>query len=151
MPLVSRSKTISAVPERLWTLVSDPERLPEWWPNVQRVEDASRRSWTAVLGSPKGGKTLRADYTLLDSDHPHLLRWRHEVAETPFERILRDSVTAVELEPADAEATVVRISTRLTPRGFSRLGGLQLGRATRKTIDGALAALEDRAREWGAE
>jgi uncharacterized protein YndB with AHSA1/START domain len=138
---------VPAVPERVWTLVSDPERLPEWWPNVQRVEDASRGAWTAVLGSSKG-KTLRADYTLLDSDHPRLLRWRHEVEESPFERILRDSVTAVELEPAEAGSTRVRISTRLTPRGFSRLGGLQLSRATRRILDGALASLERHAEDW---
>ncbi len=79
--------------------VSDPECLPQWWPGVQRVEDASRGAWTTVLVTPKG-RTLRADFTLLDSDHPRLLRWRQEVEESPFERILSDAVTELEMEPA---------------------------------------------------
>ncbi len=76
---------------------------PAW----TRVEEASRDAWTAVLTSGKG-KWLRADYTLLESEHPRLLRWRHEVEESPFERILASSVTELELEPVEE-------GTRVTP------------------------------------
>ena len=147
MPVVSRSRTVPAAPERVWTLVADPERLPEWWPRVERVEDASREAWTMVLTSPKG-KTLRADYTLLDSDHPRRLRWRHEVEESPFERILSSSVTNLELEPKDGGQTLVRLTTDLKLRGFSRLGGFQVSRATRRQLDGALDGLAAAAEGW---
>ena len=149
MPVISRSRTVPAAPERLWSLVSDPERLTEWWPRVQRVEDASRKAWTTVLVTPKG-RTLRADFTLLDSEHPRLLRWRQEVEESPFERILEAAVTELELKPAGDGATDVKLTQRLTLRGFSRLGGMQIRFATRRQLDGALDGLDELAQAWGA-
>lgn len=149
MPVISRSKSMPATPERLWTVVGDPAQLPEWWPNVERVEDASREAWTAVLTSPKGGRALRADYTLVDSDHPHRLRWRHEVEESPFERIFSSSVTEIELEAKKGE-TLVRLTAHLGLRGFSRFGGFQVSRATRKQLDGALQTLSRMAEGWSA-
>ena len=147
MPVITRSRTLPAAPERLWTAVADPCKLPDWWPGVQRVEEASRDAWTAVLGSPKG-RTLRADYTLLESDHPRRLSWRHEVDESPFERILSSSVTVLELEPGAEGQTTVSLTTRLELRGLSKLGGLQVGRATRKQLDGALDGLQGLAEGW---
>ena len=149
MPVVSRSRTVPASPERLWTVVADPQQLAEWWPNVERVEDASRDAWTAVLTSPKGGRALRADYTLVDSDHPNRLRWRHEVEESPFERIFSSAVTEVELEPLEG-ATLVRLTGHLGLRGFSRFGGFQVTRATRRQFDGALQGLVRLAEDWRA-
>ncbi|MEJ7750759.1 MAG: SRPBCC family protein [Thermoleophilaceae bacterium] len=149
MPVVSRSRTVPASPERLWTVVADPQQLAKWWPNVERVEDASRDAWTAVLTSPKGGRALRADYTLVDSDHPHRLRWRHEVEESPFERIFSSAVTEVELEPLEGE-TLVRLTGHLGLRGFSRFGGFQVTRATRRQFDGALQGLVRLAEDWRA-
>lgn len=149
MPVVSRSRTIPAPPERVWTAVAHPEHLPQWWPGVDRVEDASREAWTAVLTSKKG-RSLRADYTLLESDHPRRRAWRHEVDESPFERILSDSVTEMELEPDGSGATRVTLTARLRPRGFSRFGGLQIRLATRRALDGALDGLETLAGQWKA-
>jgi uncharacterized protein YndB with AHSA1/START domain len=148
VPVVTRSRTVPAAPERLWTTVADPATLPEWWPGVQRVEDASRDAWTTVMVSPKGGRSLRADYTLLESDHPRRRSWRHEVAASPFERILRESVTDLDLEPSGPDETTVRLTARLTLRGFSRFGGLQMRRAYRRQLDGALDGLERLARQW---
>ena len=146
MPTVVRARTVGAAPQRLWDVVADPARLPEWWPGVQRVEDASQLAWTTVLGTPKG-TGVRADYTLLEAERPWRLRWRHEVQESPFERILSDSVTELELQPA-AEGTEVRITARLRMRGLSRFGGYQVSRATRRQLDGALDGLQALARRW---
>ena len=140
MPAVVRTRTVRAAPQQLWEVVADPGRLPEWWPNVQRVEDASRAGWTTVLGTPKG-RSVRADYTLLDAEHPSRLVWRQELEESPFERILTESVTEVELEPSP-EGTLVRLTTRLKLRGLSRFGGFQVGRATGRQLDEALAGLQ---------
>lgn len=150
MPVISRSRTVPAAPERLWTVVADPEQLPRWWPRVERVEDASREAWTTVLSTPGGGKTLRADYSLEQSDHPRRLRWRHEVEESPFERIFSSSVTDVELEPAGPGETCVRLTTQVRLRGFSRFGGFQVRRATRRQLSSALDALAALAESWKA-
>jgi uncharacterized protein YndB with AHSA1/START domain len=140
MPTVVRSRTVEAAPQLVWDVVSNPDRLPEWWPGVTRVEDSSEEGWTTVLGTP-AGKSVRADYTLLDAEHPSRIAWRHEVADSPFERILSDSVTELEIEPA-AGGTVVRLTTRLRMRGVSRFGGFQVTRATRRQLDGALDGLQ---------
>jgi uncharacterized protein YndB with AHSA1/START domain len=147
MPVISRSRTVPAAPERVWSVVSDPGQLTEWWPGVQRVEEASRKAWTTVLLTPKG-RTLRADFTLLDSEHPRLLRWRQEVEESPFERILESAVTELELHPADGGSTEVKLTQRLGLRGFSRLGGMQIRMATRKVLQGALDGLDELADGW---
>ena len=149
MPVISRRRAVPAAPERIWTLVSDPEQLTQWWPGVQRVEDASRKAWTTVLVTPKG-RTLRADFTLLESDHPRLLRWRQEVEESPFERILESAVTELELEAKGEGETEVTLTQRLALRGFSRLGGLQVRMATRKQLEGALEGLGEAAVAWRA-
>lgn len=147
MPVVRRSRTIEAAADRIWTVVADPELLPNWWPNVQRVEDASRDAWTAVLTSAKG-RTLRADYSLVESEQPRRRSWRHEVEESPFERIFNESVTELELVPGPPGSTEVTLTARLSMRGFSRLGGFQIRRATRRQLDGALDGLQALARTW---
>ena len=140
MPTVVRTRTVAAAPQRVWELVADPERLPEWWPGVQRVEDASGAAWTTVLATAKG-RGIRADYTLVDKERPYRLSWRQELGGSPFERILIESVTQLELEPA-AEGTFVRLTAHRRLRGLSRFGGFQVGRATGRQLDEALEGLQ---------
>jgi uncharacterized protein YndB with AHSA1/START domain len=130
-----------AAPEEIWTVVSDPQRLPAWWPGVTRVEDASRDAWTMVLASPRG-KSVRADYSLEEVEPTTRLLWRHEVEESPFERILRESTTEFELEPGDEGLTKVTLTVRQRPRGFARFGFVQLRRAAVRQVEGALDGLE---------
>lgn len=139
---MSRSRTIAAIPEHVWDVVASPERLVEWWPNVQRVEDADAKAWTTVLTSPKGGRAVRADYTLISSDYARKRSWRHEVAASPFERVLSASETELVLEPAGDGETEVTLTERLTLRGMSRLGGMQMSRASKRKLDSALDGLE---------
>jgi uncharacterized protein YndB with AHSA1/START domain len=138
---VARSRTLDASPAAVWRVVSDPYRLPAWWPLVQRVEEASPEAWTKVLSSPKG-KTVRADYTLLESEPERRLVWRQEVEETPFERLMSDAVTEIGLKPEGDGATEVRLTARMSLRGFARLGGLQFRRATARRLESALEGLE---------
>jgi uncharacterized protein YndB with AHSA1/START domain len=137
---VTRERTVQAAPGKVWALVSDPWRLPAWWPSVQRVEEATELAWTKVLASPKG-KTVRADYSLVESEPERRLVWRQEVEESPFERILADSVTEIDLEP-DGGATHVRLVSKMKLRGFARFGSLQLRRAAARQLDSALDGIE---------
>ena len=121
--------------------MSDPQRLPQWWPGVQRVEEASPEAWTTVLSSPRG-KSVRADYTLVESEPLRRLVWRHEVAESPFERILRESLTELVLEPDGSDVTEVGLTLRQRPRGFARLGLIQLRQAAVRQAEGALEGLD---------
>jgi uncharacterized protein YndB with AHSA1/START domain len=141
MPTVTRSRTVETAADDVWRLVADPERLPTWWPGVQRVEDATPEAWTVVLGSPKG-KTVRADYTRVEAEPPRRAVWRHEVAESPFERILSESLTEIVLEPQTAGGTRVSLTARHRPRGLARFGSFQLRRAAARQLEDALDGLE---------
>jgi uncharacterized protein YndB with AHSA1/START domain len=137
--IVRRERTVAADPAEVWSVVSDPARLPQWWPGVARVEEATPEAWTNVLTSPKG-KTVRADYTRLEADDRRRLVWRHEVEESPFERILARSTTEIVLAPA-GEGTRVEIAVSHQPRGWARLSPFQLRAAATRQVEGALQNL----------
>jgi len=141
MPTVRRERVVSAPRERIWATARDPDHLPRWWPKVTRVEDVGEEAWTTVMETARG-KSLRADYTVLESVEPELLVWRHEIEESPFERIMSDSRYRLVLEP-EGEDTKVQLSHKVRLRGFARFGVIQIRLATRKTLDGALEGLAD--------
>jgi uncharacterized protein YndB with AHSA1/START domain len=144
--VVRRERVVSAPPSEIWRIVSDPARLPAWWPGVSRVEDASREAWTTVLISPKG-KSVRADYSLVEAREPEWLRWRQEVEESPFERLLSEATTELELEPDPGGGTRVRLTLNQRPRGWARFSPFQLRAAAARQAEGALEGLADLAGE----
>jgi uncharacterized protein YndB with AHSA1/START domain len=141
MPTITRSRSVRAPRDEVWRLVSEPERLPAWWPAVTRVEDATPHAWTTVMTSARG-KTVRADYTRAEFDPPRRVAWRQELEESPFERILRESVTTVELEPEGEAATALELTLRHRGRGFGRFGYVQLRRAADRQVEQALDNVE---------
>ena len=140
MPTVVRSRTIPAPPERIWEIVSDPYHLPRWWPTVQRVEDVSDDAWTTVATSSRG-RAVRFDWSRVYIQPPERIVWRQELDQTPFERFLRESVTGVILAPDDG-ATKVELRIVRKMRGLARFGGIQMRRAVKRELDGALDQLE---------
>jgi uncharacterized protein YndB with AHSA1/START domain len=139
MRAVTRARTVPAPQREVWDVVSDPYHLPRWWPLVERVEEVTDDAWTQVMRSPRG-RAVRADYTRVESDPPRRLVWRHEVDESPFERVYAESLTRVELEP-DGDATRVRLTATAKLRGKSRYGAMMVRRATKRRFDEALDGL----------
>jgi hypothetical protein len=107
---------------------------------VTRMEGVQGDRWTQVFTTKKG-RAVRADFRLLESEPPWRRSWGQELAGTPFERVLSEATTEIQLEPADG-GTRVRIELRQRLRGYSRVGGLMLRRATRAKLDEALDGLE---------
>lgn len=142
MPTVSRIRTVQAAPAEVWRVLSDPDQLPRWWPAVRRVEDVSEGAFTMVLGSSRG-RTVRADYTIAGVEPLERLVWNQEVEESPFERILRESVTSFELEPLAGGETQIELTVHNRPRGFARFGYLQLRHAAGRQVEQALDGLEN--------
>jgi uncharacterized protein YndB with AHSA1/START domain len=138
--LVRRERVVSGAPDDVWRIVSDPSRLPAWWPGVSRVEDASRDAWTTVLVSPKG-KSVRADYSLVEAREPERLSWKQEVEESPFERLLSSASTEITLESESSGGTRVRLTLDQRPRGWARFSPFQLRAAARRQAEGALEGL----------
>lgn len=140
--VVRRERVVSGAPADIWRIVSDPARLPAWWPGVSRVEEARREAWTTVLVSPKG-KVVRADYSLVEAREPERLLWKQEVEESPFERLLSSASTEITLEPEASGGTRVRVALDQRPRGWARFSPLQLRAAARRQADEALAGLAE--------
>jgi hypothetical protein len=92
---------------------------------------------------------VRADFRCLYSKEPSSLAWEQEIEGSPFEKVLRSSVTTITL--ADAQGgTSVTLDVNQRLRGLSRLGGFMVSRATRGQLDEALDGLQD-ALAGGAE
>jgi carbon monoxide dehydrogenase subunit G len=142
-----RTRVIAAGTDALWAVVGDANHFPRWWPGVLRVEGVVEDRFTHVYTTKKG-RAVRIDFRLLQSEPPDaaagapgLRSWEQEIVGTPFERVLREAITEVVLEPADA-GTRVTIAQRQKLRGYSRTGGFLLRRATKERLDEALDGLE---------
>jgi uncharacterized protein YndB with AHSA1/START domain len=140
MPTVSRKRTVPAPRGEVWEILSDPYHLPRWWPKVERVEEVTDDTWTKVMISSRG-KAVRLDYTRVEADPQRRVVWRHEVDESPFERVLADSLLEIELEPDGDEATRVRMTLDQKLRGKSRFGGGMVRRAAKRQLKEALDGL----------
>jgi carbon monoxide dehydrogenase subunit G len=140
MPTARRSRTVAASPERVWETVGDPHHLPRWWPRVSRVEAVTDAHFTEVLET-ETGRSMRADFKVLESRAGTARAWEQEVEGTPFERVFAASVTSVALEPLD-EGTRVTLVVRQKLRGPARFGGWVVRRATGRVLDEALDGLE---------
>jgi uncharacterized protein YndB with AHSA1/START domain len=138
--IVRRETVVPATPEEVWGLVSDPARLPQWWPGVTRVEEATAEAWTTVLSSPQG-KSVRVDYSRVDDEPGQRLVWRQEVEESPFERILASATTEIAIAE-DAGGTRVTVSLDQRPRGWARFAPLQFRAAGRRQVEGAMDGLK---------
>jgi len=140
VPRTTRSATIPAAPEEVWRTVCDPHHLPRWWPHVQRVEGVEPERFTEVLSTDKG-RSVRADFRVLESHAPALRRWAQDIEGSPFERLLRSAETEVRLEPGGDGVTRVTLTMRQRLRGAGALGGYMVRRATARRLDEALEGL----------
>jgi uncharacterized protein YndB with AHSA1/START domain len=146
MPRARRSRVIAADRRSVWEVVSDPYHRARWWPKVSRVEDVHERArgsgsqWTDVL-TTASGKGVRAEFRCLWSRDLEGYAWEQQIEGTPFAKVLKSSVTSVELEDREG-GTQVTIQADQGLRGMSRLGGFTLRRATAAQLDEALTGLE---------
>lgn len=134
------SRVIAAAPGAIWPLVEDAHHQPRWWPGVRRVEGVESDRFTQVHITKKG-RPVRIDFTVTVSEPPWRRIWSQEIAGTPFERVLGESVTEIVLEPED-RGTRVTIEQRQKLRGYSRTGGFLLRRASGGKLNEALEALD---------
>ena len=123
-------------------MLADPWHQARWWPRVVRMEAVEDGRFTQVLGTARG-RGVRADFRIVETDAPRLLRWEQELAGSPFQRLLAEAVTAISLDPADGGAvTTVTIELRQRLLGWSRLTPFLFKRAARRQLGEALAGLD---------
>jgi uncharacterized protein YndB with AHSA1/START domain len=142
VPTTRVSRTLAASPEAVWAVVADPWHQARWWPRVVRMEAVQDDCFTQVLGTARG-KGVRADFRVLETEPLRRLCWEQQLEGTPFERLLAEAVTAVELAPAGAgDATSVTIELRQRLLGWSRLTPFLFRRAARRQLAEALTGLD---------
>ena len=139
MPAVRRSRVVAAAPDEVWRILDDPHQLPRWWPGVQRVEAVEGDRFTEVVHTAKG-RPVRLDLRVSAREPGRLLRWEQELAGTPFERHLAESIVELRLAP-DVGGTNVTIEQRQRLHGLSRGGGWMLRRSGVRRLERALAGL----------
>ena len=131
----------------------EPERLLRFEQELEGTpfEGFLSESATAIEAEPSGdgtkvfmtqrGRPVRADYELVESERGRRMRWRQEVEDSPFERVLDESVTEVRVAPA-GPGTEVTLELRQNLRGMARLGPFLVRRGARRLLDEALEGLE---------
>jgi uncharacterized protein YndB with AHSA1/START domain len=142
VPTTRVNRTLAASPEAVWAVLADPWHQTRWWPRVVRMEAVDDDCFTQVLGTARG-RGIRADFRMLETEPLRRLRWEQQLEGTPFERLLAEAVTAVELSPADGgQATSVTIELRQQLLGWSRLTPFLFKRAARRQLAEALEGLD---------
>ena len=142
MPTTRASRTLAVPPQAVWDVVSDPWHQARWWPRVVRMEAVEDGCFTQVLGTARG-RGVRADFRVIETEAPRLLRWEQLLEGTPFERLLAQAETAISLDAADGgAATRVTIELRQRLLGWSRLAPFLFKRAARRQLADALAGLD---------
>jgi uncharacterized protein YndB with AHSA1/START domain len=144
MATTRRSATFSDTPEILWATVADPHHLPRWWPGVQRVEDVDPGSFTQV-SEGRRGRTVRADYAVVEQTDGRRCRWRRKPAGSPVERIRGRAEVTIELSAQDPAASGgATAGTKVTLTLRQAAGSKPFGtvrRAGRAELEQALAEL----------
>jgi uncharacterized protein YndB with AHSA1/START domain len=148
---VRAERTVSAAPDVLWPLVSDPARLPEWFAFADRVE---------VLAGPDGPgqkrrqyghwgkKASEVDQVITRWEPGRALAWRHEAERLdgkPAPRFAASTDFTIELVP-EAAGTRVRLHSAQQPAGPLRglviraFGRREVAQSLRESLDRLAAA-----------
>jgi uncharacterized protein YndB with AHSA1/START domain len=148
---VRAERSIPAAPDVLWPLVSEPDRLPEWFAFAERVE---------VLDGPEGAgqrrrqhgrwgkKRSEVDQVITRWEPPRALAWRHEAERLdgkPAPRFAASTDFTIELVP-EAGGTRVRLHSAQAPAGPVRglviraFGRREVARTLQDSLDRLAAA-----------
>ena len=147
MPKVKRTRVVDVSPESVYDVISDPRRLEDWWPRVDRVENVDggpgkdRTRWTNVLAADSG-RRLRLDYRCTAASRPKRYVWEHELEGTMFEEHMKSQTTEILLEP-EGQGTEITVISINELRGSARIAGFSMKKSQRELIDTALDSLQE--------
>jgi uncharacterized protein YndB with AHSA1/START domain len=150
---VVRERRVAAPPERLWPLVSNPERLPEWFTfalagEVLDGEGVGRRQ---RMHGEWGRKRSEIDQEVVEFDPPRRIAWVH-LAERldgkPAPQFAASTRFTIDLVP-DRDGTSVRLHSAQTPASSLRglvmrlFGTREIAENLERSLDRLTATPED--------
>jgi len=117
---IARERTIPAPAGRVWEVVSQAERLPEWYARAASVEvlEGAGLGRRQRLHSQWQGQESQVDQLVTVFEPRRLLEWRHEAERlggNPAPKFASETVVRIELEPQGADATRVVLESRQRP------------------------------------
>jgi hypothetical protein len=107
---------------------------------VREGDGGTGTEWTTAFGTERGS-AVRADYRCTTLEEPRKYAWEQQIADSPFERVLKAAAVSIELAPGDG-GTVVTVTANETLRGLSRLGSPMMRGAAGGRLDEALDGIE---------
>jgi uncharacterized protein YndB with AHSA1/START domain len=117
---IARERNISAPAARVWEVVSEAERLPEWYARAASVEvlEGAGLGRRQRLRSEWRGQDSEVDQLITAFEPEHLLEWRHEAERLggqPAPRFALETVVRIKLEAQGPDATRVVLESRQRP------------------------------------
>ena len=117
---IARERNIPAPAARVWEVVAEAERLPEWYARAASVEvlEGAGLGRRQRLRSEWRGQDSEVDQLIPAFEPEHLLEWRHEAERLGGERAPRfalETVVRIKLEAQGPNATRVILESRQRP------------------------------------
>jgi uncharacterized protein YndB with AHSA1/START domain len=142
---IVRERRIPASSRRVWEIVSDARRLPDWYVRAQKVELLSGEG----LGrrqrviSEWHGRPSEVDQVVTVFRPEQELEWRHEAERLdgrPAPRFSAETLVSISLSPDGEEATRVTLASRQTPadpekEAMMRRNTEQLGQSLESSLE----------------
>lgn len=148
---VKKSRKINGDPQKIWALISQVERYPEWMPGIvdarvvaetQNGDGAVGRQQILTTNTELGrGETLQE---VVSWDPPHKITWQHlrDVINGKEMNHAREIKTTLSITCENGEVTFRMIGSWI-PRGVSgRLANRLMKRMVERNFEGALNNLE---------
>ena len=117
---ITRERTIPARAARVWEVVSEAERLPEWYARAASAEvlEGAGLGRRQRLHSQWQGQDSQVDQVITAFEPERLLEWRHEAERLggqPAPKFASETVVRIELEAQGRDATRVVLESRQRP------------------------------------
>ena len=114
---IEREVLIKASPATVFSVITSPEHLKEWWPDEAVVEPTPGAKGELVFGDRSSGEAQIPKLTVVEADPPRRFsfRWTHPEDEDAREG--NSLLVTFELIP-DGGATLLR----MTETGFREMG-----------------------------
>jgi uncharacterized protein YndB with AHSA1/START domain len=117
---IARERTIPVPAARVWEVVSEATRLPDWYARAARAEvlEGSGLGRRQRLHSQWQGQDSEVDQLITAFEPERLLEWRHEAERLggqPAPRFASETVVRIELKADGSDATRMVVRSRQRP------------------------------------
>jgi uncharacterized protein YndB with AHSA1/START domain len=117
---ITRERTIPASATKVWQVVADAQRLPEWYVRAGKLEvlNGEGLGRRQRMTSHWRGQDSEVDQVVTAFEPERRLEWRHEAERLggrPAPRFSAETTVSIRLEPQGTEATRVALTSRQTP------------------------------------